>query len=418
MPIRSLMTWVESQNRWTKTTTIPGSKKRKTFSISARQLSRLTDCRPTMAGSVVAANAWWKQRQSELSSTSNGNSYDAHTRQSFDDKNRQLRTSANASTVITLVEHYKRMRLQRVDAGQLSPGRFSWEGIALDRFAAFAGEQSDINGVNGETFANYHSHLLTSDLSAWHVRDCMSAARMFLQWCWETDRLQELPKNIRSHFLKTSIPKKTPPTFSVLEVRTLLDNSKENMRLYLLLFLNCGMTQGDVSDIHPSEFDVQSRTITRKRSKTKNCENVPTVTYPLWKSTFDLLVKHKSSDPDRLLLNSRGKPLKQEHLNERGRLVRDDYIALAFRRYVAELRRAGVVDCCSVATRQPIDCNKPPEVFRKTGANLIRGAYGKEFSNLYLGHSPRDVQDASYSRPSQAKFSEAIDWLGRELGVA
>ena len=40
---------------------------------------------------------------------------------------------------------------------------------------------------------------------------------------------------------------------------------------------NTGMTQTDVSDLHPSEVDWERGRVTRKRSKTEDRASVPTV---------------------------------------------------------------------------------------------------------------------------------------------
>ncbi len=64
--------------------------------------------------------------------------------------------------------------------------------------------------------------------------------------------------------------------------------------------LNCEMYQGDLSDLKPSEVDWTNGTITRKRSKEKNQENAPVVTYKLWENTFALLKTYGSQQGDRV----------------------------------------------------------------------------------------------------------------------
>ena len=80
-------------------------------------------------------------------------------------------------------------------------------------------------------------------------------------------------------------------TFTTDEIRILLDNADERMRLYQLLMLNIAGTQKDVSDLHPSELDLDAKRIVRKRSKksVQNADSVPTVSYLLWDEIVDLL---------------------------------------------------------------------------------------------------------------------------------
>ena len=50
--------------------------------------------------------------------------------------------------------------------------------------------------------------------------------------------------------------------------------------------INCGMTQVDIADLQPKEVDWDRGRIRRKRSKTDDHEQVPTVDYALWPRTW------------------------------------------------------------------------------------------------------------------------------------
>jgi hypothetical protein len=97
------------------------------------------------------------------------------------------------------------------------------------------------------------------------------------------------------------------------------------------------MTQQDISDLKHEEVDWKERRITRKRSKTKKHENVPTVCYPLWGETFELLAKYRSEDPVRVLTSSTGQPLKKEWIRENENVARDDRIFSLYSRYRKKL---------------------------------------------------------------------------------
>ena len=60
-------------------------------------------------------------------------------------------------------------------------------------------------------------------------------------------------------------------------------------KLYLLLMLNAGMYQADVSDLGADEVNWQAGTITRKRSKRWKAVGSMSVTYKLWPETVELL---------------------------------------------------------------------------------------------------------------------------------
>jgi integrase len=469
------MSWHEKSQRWFKRFKRPGSDKHQTFCVSAKQLEKQTGCRPTMTASLVAANTWWQQKEAELRSGCKAGDdvailiagrllHDASLASRIGDattaailckaaaevqrrrskgqpvpafnldlgqfdirKDHQsprhrlapelvsIRESAvqalglldrkcsESSTLQESVDEYLALRMLDVEADALTVGRYSWLKMAFGRLTKFAGEDADLSSIDGAAMSRYRSYLLAGGFSNSHVRDCLAATKQFLRWCWETNRIDDLPRNLNSRSLAVSVPKTEPKSFTVEEVKTILKHAKDRLRLYLLLCLNCGMTQVDINDIRPSEYD--GKTITRKRSKTKNHENVPKVCYPLWKSTIALLEKFKSTNPERLLLGPDDHPLKTERLDDDGKLVRTDYISQMFRKYMKRLRK-----------RELVDCELSLKVFRKTGANEIRADAGVEYSSLYLGHSPRSLQDLCYTRQSQAKFDAAIYKLGEQFG--
>jgi integrase len=472
--IRPEMTWDATTRRWFKRFKPPGAEKHKTFAISAKRLAKIYACPATKTGSVSAANNWWQQKQGELlevdSIPTSGKAVikrlerevaaaarlgDATTAsilmRAVVEVQRRLRSGASLppqdpdtgrfivpngsnpqrrlleelvcvreaavqaldlkppksselGSVRAAVDEYTAHRLVDVHARLLSRGRYSLLVLALGRFADFV--TGELASVNGKTVASYRAHLLSKDYSASHVRDCLSAMKQFLQWAYENEHLEELPKNLRSKSIAIRVPKTEVKTFTVDEVKTLLKHAKQHLRFYLTLLLNIGGTQCDLSGLHQGEYDRDKKTITRKRSKTAQHDNVPVVSYPLWACTASMIEKYKSQDPERLLLGPEGNPLKTERLGEKGEGRRSDYIGRLFSRYVRSLRRRGI-----------LDCKLSLKYFRKTGANMIRSKFTKDLSGLYLGHAPRDVQDGSYTRPSQSQFEEAINWLGREFGL-
>ena len=57
--------------------------------------------------------------------------------------------------------------------------------------------------------------------------------------------------------------------------------------------------------------------------------------------------------------------------------------------------------------------------FRSTSATLLRSA--RDFADLpdhFLGEAPFKMSDKHYAAPPQQRFNEALEWLGRELGLA
>ena len=194
-----------------------------------------------------------------------------------------------------------------------------------------------------------------------------------------------------------------PQHFTVEQVRQFLSAAKGRVRLYLLLSLNCGYYQGDISDLRPDQVDWDRGHIRRKRSKTSGYESVREVDYPLWTETFNLLQRYRSSDPDHVLTTSHGTPLVRRRLNKSGNASGTDSVRLAWRWFCRQ---------------QGYDPLPQMKVMRKTAANLLEQhpTYGR-CSIHFLGHSPRGVAAKHYLDVPQDLFDEAVRWLGSQFGM-
>ena len=96
--------------------------------------------------------------------------------------------------------------------------------------------------------------------------------------------------------------------FTNEEIEALLGKAKGQTGLHLLLMLNCGFTQKDISDLHPDEVRLDEGRIVRRRSKGRRYATVPIVSYKLWPVSLRLLGEHRSSDPKRFLVTKSGRP--------------------------------------------------------------------------------------------------------------
>ena len=310
-------------------------------------------------------------------------------------------------TVEALVNSFLATKRAQVDAGDLSAGRYDPLRVHLHHLRDWLGPSLPVSSISGKVVKDYHTELLngvtTKRWSSSYAHDRMSALKGFLRWLWRTEAIDALPRILDSKSDDLKIGKKltNPSIFTIAEIKTLLRAATDRTKLYLLLMLNTGMSQKDISDLLPSEVDWKRGTITRKRSKTARHDNVPTVSYRLWKETVRLLRKERASDSPTVLVNSDGGRLKVEMLDANGKLCKIDNVASAFSR----LRRAAKI-------------KKPLKLIRKTSATLLKS--GKQFPGVevvFLGHSPRSVADRHYAQVPQALLDNAIEWLGKQYGV-
>ena len=164
---------------------------------------------------------------------------------------------------------------------------------------------------------------------ATYARDRFVAVKTLILWLCGQDATNGLPKNINSKELKITRRTTSPETMTHAEVATLLRKTTGLNPLCILLGLNCGMTQKDISDLLDADVSWQAGTITRKRSKTANHAGVPTVTYQLWPETFRLLQQHRSQT-EVVLLTKASMRLVEERLDETGSYRKSDSVKSAY----------------------------------------------------------------------------------------
>jgi integrase len=316
-------------------------------------------------------------------------------------------TAPAEKTVEAHADAWLKTQQALVAAGQLAPDRATNVKMCLTHFKAFLGPQANIAGIDSVKVQGFYLHCLEKVAArrrdpkdGWSVafaKETFAVAKSFVKWLWECGTI-ELPRNLigRKQFKFGSTLKKVP-TWTPKEVRWVISEAPGKLKLALLLMVNCGMTQVDVSDLKDDEVDWKCGRIIRKRSKTANQEGVPVVNYKLWPETFALLKQYRSGT-DRVLLTESGKPyIRKELVN--GRLQKTD----GFTSNYAHLKRR-------------LKFTKPMKQLRKTAATLLESheTYGRLTAH-FLGHSPRSMKDRHYAAPPQELFDKAVLWLGKQL---
>ena len=305
-------------------------------------------------------------------------------------------------TVAAQIELYLQTKRQEAGANSVSVGRLYTLRHQLTEFADRLGGGTPVDKISGQVLIDYRTHLLQQvadkKLAKTTASDRLSSVKSFIRWLWQTEAIADLPRVLHSRSKSLEIGKSSRriTTFSESEIAVLLGRASERTRLYILLTLNTAMTQKDMADLTFDEIDWEQGRIIRKRSKTRNSESVPTVSYKLWPETKDLLLKQRSKkSTGRVLLNARGEPLWQEQLTAEGRYRKTDNLRNAFDR----LRRKTHID-------------KPFTSLKKTSASLLRES--QQFNSvvgLFLGHAPRDVSQRYYAADPQLLLDSAIAWL-------
>jgi integrase len=307
-------------------------------------------------------------------------------------------------TVEVHAKEWLKSREVKVGAGELSLDRFKNDGYRLKHFVAFVGPDADISSVTEKVLNEFNQHCKSKvaaqrngDDDGWkpiYARQVFGTAEVFLRWLIEQGTIPHL-RNLGSSSHRFRLHQEEKPTRTVEEFKAALAVAPERTRLYLLLGVNCGMYAGDMSNLKASQVDWERGRIKRKRDKTQHLSNTPEVDYPLWPTTFELLKKFKSDDPNHVILTDKGKLLVP-------RGTRNDAVMRAY----------------ETLHRLSPGFQWTPKVVRSFVSSLLRTSdkYGRdEFIDLFLGHAPRAMADKHYARPAQALFDEAVIWLGRQL---
>jgi integrase len=269
----------------------------------------------------------------------------------------------------------------------------------------WVGRESPVIEIGGKTLSDYRVELLQNvEKQQWSrttANNRLNSIKSFVRWLWQIDAIPSLPRNMRGTSNALTISKPSPPivVFERQEISTLLKQASERTKLYILLMLNCGMTQKDIADLDTSELDWELGRIRRRQSKTRKSENVPVVDYLLWSETLRLLkLARNPAETGPVLLNENGKPLWHEEITAGGKYKRKDNVRKAFDRL-----------------RKKTGINKPPKSLKKTSASFIRNnSKYASLEGLFLGHAPQSMSDKHYTVAPQTLLDEAITWLGTE----
>lgn len=260
---------------------------------------------------------------------------------------------------------------------------------------------------DGGTFSKDGKILSKDGFSEFFANDLMVILKGFVRDLDE-DGIIEAPKKIyNKRAFQIRRPKTTNKTVPIEDIRIILESAEveERTKLFVLLALNSGMYQKDISSLRQDEVDWLTGRIVRKRTKTRDCDNVPEAGYKLWNQTLTLLKKYRAPESNELvLLNRYGEPLRKIRLVEgetEGETTKSDAITTSWKR---ALKKVGM--------------KHPFSKLRKTSADLIHNEMKyREFTSLFLCHAPRTIAEIYYCNEGATILDEAIIWLGEKLGV-
>jgi integrase len=428
MPRKMLMTWDGSPNfRWAK------MYRGTTYRVSCDELRMPRD----KEQSYQAANEWWEQKQAELGPKSapkkirpefvspvgqmaafetltrtNLATADAATMQELfnalggklDFAELQARMNAAADEIIeakpiaknSTIKHQLDRYLAFERARGIKPKSFSEVEDFLEKFVAtdfFNGSRS-VSTINEHTISTAFAWL--GEQAAWNGETrnkAMGFFRRFVGWL-ASERLIDEPRNLRLKTMRFKVKAKAIKTYE--GVAATIQGLPDNLALYALLGLNCGMTAADMGALTWEQIDPKKRTLTRKRVKTEDQENVPTVTYKLWPETLAALL----ATPRRtglVFLTKTGKPLHQAWFDAEGKAKHKDLFGAYWKKH---------------EPKPTIPLGK----FRSIAATQFKKSIKyRGFADYFLGHAAGSMADKHYAAEANKPFFEALDFIHSQL---
>ena len=451
--VTELMTWVAASKRWLK------MYQGKMYSISCRQLG-LEKHERTRTASRQLANEWWTEKQKEIDVDPTEKLTLQDIEEEIDENDYQLRKGnigekQHRQTELNLrakrrellggrveelaylvnrglespealaqrllveralreehaeegeaigdyIDRFVKQKRNKANADEIDPERYSAYRTQANFFGTWANRHEPVQSLNSRMMEEFHAHLLSlvaaKKMSPSYAKNTLDTAKQFARYCYMHDAIP-IPKNIvDSKTLSITVPKTKSKTVSIGKVKELLAIENERLKLYILMMLNCGMYQSDISNLLREQ--VVAGRIVRKRSKTEFHENVPTVTYRLWNATARLLNKQGRTDGDLALTNRNGGRLRRSWIGDDGAVKK-------------------VCNISSMYKRLDIEGKPPLSTLRKTSANLLyNNEQYRSLSKLWLGHSPDSVQEIFYVTAGDNILDGAIQWLGEQYGVS
>ncbi len=297
------------------------------------------------------------------------------------------------------VDRYMSYQLSRQRAEQISISDYAQTRQALEAFRTWIGSETSIDSIHADKWEEWYLGLLNLKLAKDTKRNRLRRAREFVSWLGEKGLLA-IPGNLHSRKFRFKGAQANIITFTEDEVKTLIGESPGQLKLHIMLALNCAFYPVDISDLTHDEVVWQTGRIIRKRSKTHDKEAVPTVEYPLWTATFDLLRRYASKEGTRVLMTESGREWVRNSLDEDGKP-----------------HRVNAVQSNYIHVKKRLGLRKPFKSLRATAASKLEqhGEFAR-YSQHFLGQAPTDIARKHYVRPSQDRFDAAVKWIGEQYG--
>jgi integrase len=338
-------------------------------------------------------------------------------------KDRFLRESNNEvppdKTVGGQIKAFLDREVLRVLTGDITAKRYDNLTHIFRIIETQLGSGRDVSSINEQAVNHFHGFLLRElikrnnsvdgkeGFSEAYASAILGRFKSFVSYLHCNRIINDLPRNLDKVSIK--VMDKPIRTMTVDEVKNIINGIPEDnqLKLHVLLMLNCGYRGMDIATLRQSEL--RDGRIIRKRHKTKDLKDTPIVNYKLWGETFRLLERWNSQQETVLLTKSGSRWVYSDLIEQPDgshKTKQTDNIATVYNRIVRDPEKGLGID-------------HPYSLFRKTGASMLDNhpEFGR-YAEHYLGEKPSSVAKKHYVTPGQDRFDATIEWLGEQYGIS
>jgi integrase len=174
--------------------------------------------------------------------------------------------SINNLSLKTLCNLYLDHQESRVAIGEIKVRHLNDQTSVLRNFVKSVGSNWLVSDVSTIDLQNYRRKLIKTGKAAHTINNVIATVKAMYNWAMDNEVIDSIP-NLKA-VKKVPTPKVERPTFSMQQIRRLLQEASMQMRAMIWLGLNCGFGCTDCAELRWDNLDLKNSKVRFPRGKT------------------------------------------------------------------------------------------------------------------------------------------------------
>ncbi len=153
-------------------------------------------------------------------------------------KGSKPKSTTDSLSIKTLCNLYLEHQESGVAIGEIEFHHFNDQISILRNFVKFISPNRLVSEIPTVELQNYRTKLIKMGKAAYTINNVIATIKAMYNWAMDNEVIDNIP-NLKA-IKKVVIPKPEKPTFTVVQIQKLLENTSAQMRAMILLGLNCG----------------------------------------------------------------------------------------------------------------------------------------------------------------------------------